>query len=178
MTSLRLITGFCLTLTAPAAWASAEYDASSLWLEQGVFCAVPIVDEMPAPGTAAGKIELFEGVPEFQWVTNEVPAVENISFGIKTEALDGRVYDNVILTLTHPEFRDSGINVQRYVTSLGGNGTSINAYSFDTLEEMEPGIWTFSATRDGELVYRASFRVVPPALSPEIAAACGGLPLS
>lgn len=167
-----------MAFTAGPALAEAEYNADALWLQQGVFCSVPIVDEMPAPGTAAGKIELFEGIPEFQWITNEVPAVENLSFGIKTEALDGRIYDNVILTLTHPMFRDSGIDVQSYVTNLGGNGLSINAYSFDTLEEMEPGIWTFSATRDGELIYRASFRVVPPALSPEIAAACGGLPLS
>ena len=66
MTLLRFATPFLMCLAAPAAWANAEYDASALWLEQGVFCAVPIVDEMPAPGTAAGKIELFEGIPEFQ----------------------------------------------------------------------------------------------------------------
>lgn len=168
-----------LLLFLPAASrAEVLYDPSRFGLEQGVFCDVPSVGELAAPGTAAGKIELFAEVPEFQWQTAVVPAVPNVSFGIKTEALDGALYDDVILTLTHPPFTESGVNEQAYVTELGGFGTSINAYTFDTPEERVTGIWTFRAVRAGEVLYEARFTVVPRHMAPDIAATCEGMPIS
>ncbi|MHA6326879.1 DUF3859 domain-containing protein [Roseivivax sp. CAU 1753] len=167
-----------LMLCPVFAQAQALYDPSKLALEQGVFCDVDAVGEIDAPGTAAGKIELFETIPDFLWQTNVVPAVPNVSFGIKTDALDGSVYDDVILTLTHPPFLDSGIAEQAYVTELGGRGTSLNAYTFDLPEERVPGEWVFRAIRAGEVLYEARFTVVPRHMAPDIAATCEGIPLS
>lgn len=177
---MRLIALVLLPLGASVARAEAvaDYDPYRFLLTQGVFCEVPTTGEIAAPGTVAGRIELFEEVPDFQWLTNVVPAVPGLSFGIRTEALDGTVYDGVVLTLTHPAFSDSGATAQSYVTMLGGASTSINAYTFDTREELVTGTWSFTATRNGEMLYTAIFEVVPPDAVPEIAGACGGMPIS
>ncbi|SFQ46920.1 protein of unknown function [Roseivivax halotolerans] len=167
-----------LCLIASPAFSEVDYDPAQFAVEQGVFCDVPSVGEMEAPGTVAGKIELFETIPEFQWQTNVVPAVPDVSFGIKTESLDGAAYPGVVLTLTHPPFTETGTTRQAYVTSLGGTGTSINAYTFDVPEEQVPGLWTFRAEQNGEVLYEARFRVVTAAEAPEIAAMCEGIPLS
>ncbi len=167
-----------LALAGPASAEALTYDPGKLALEQGVFCDVLSVGEIDAPGTAAGKIELFEEVPKFQWRTDVVPAVPNVSFGIKSQAIDGRFYDDVLLTLIHPPFLGSGVTEQAYVTDLGGPATSINAYTFDLPEEQVTGEWIFRAIRDDEVLYEARFTVVPRSMAPEIAAACEGMPLS
>lgn len=170
----------CLSLAPLPAPLAAEvaYDPARFAIELGVFCDVPSVGEVEAPGTAAGKIELFDAMPEFQWRTDVVPAVPDVSFGVKSSAIDGQLYDGVILSLEHPPFRESGHTRQAYVTELGGSSTSINAYTFDLPEERVPGLWIIRAEREGELLYEARFQVVPAELAPEIAAVCGGLPLS
>lgn len=173
------LTSVLLFVSATASLAdAARYDADRFAITQGVFCEVPSSGRVEAPGTVAGHIELFAETPEFQWLTNVVPAVPGLSFGVKTEARDGMVYDGVVLTLTHPQFTESGATAQSYVTMLGGASTSINAYTFDTPEELATGTWSFTATRNGEMLYSALFEVVEPAAAPEIASACGGMPLS
>lgn len=157
---------------------TARYDAKLFELNQGIFCEVPTTGSAPAPGTVAGQIELFETVPDFRWLGTRVPAVPGISFGVKTLALNARLYAGVVLELSHPAFRDSGATHQSYVTALGGADTSINAYTFDNSEELVTGTWTFTARQGEEVLYSARFQVVPPAAEPEIAAACGGMPIS
>lgn len=152
--------------------ASLTFDPSRFLLEQGVFCDQPNVGSVDAPDTVAGVVELFAETPEFQWFTKQVPAVPGISFGIRTRALDGAYYPGVTITLTHPPFAESGATRQSYVSQLGGDGVSINAYTFDEPEEMARGTWTFTATQAGRVLYRAEFEVVSPAAQPHIAAAC------
>lgn len=167
-----------LLLAGPALAEPEGTDPGLFEITQGVFCEVPSSGRIEAPGTVAGHIELFSETPDFEWETSVVPAVLGLSFGVKTKARDGMVYDGVVLTLTHPQFAASGATAQSYVTMLGGASTSINAYTFDTGEELATGTWSFTATRNGELLYSALFEVVPAAAAPEIAAACGGLPTS
>ena len=81
----------CLALLAPVATSAQpadplDYDADRIEAVQGVFCEVPTTGQTEAPGTVAGHIELFERIPEFQWLTHVVPAVPGLSFGVKTEA--------------------------------------------------------------------------------------------
>ncbi|MHA6346263.1 DUF3859 domain-containing protein [Roseivivax sp. CAU 1761] len=167
-----------LAATGRAAAGSAEFDPLRFDLQQGIFCEVRTDGRAPAPDTVAGEIELFSEIPDFQWLGARVPAVPGISFGVRTEARDARIYSGVTMRLTHPAFRRSGATEQSYVTSLGGAGVSINAYTFDTAEELALGIWTFTARHGDEVLYHAQFEVVPPAAEPRIAAACGGMPLS
>ena len=155
-----------------------RFDEERFRAVQGVFCEVPSEGELEAPGTVAGRIELFSVVPEFQWRTHVVPAVDGISFGIKTQAVRGLILDGVTITLTHPPFRESGATRQSYVTMIGGASESINAYTFDTEEERVTGTWTFTAEQNGDEIYSARFEVVPPAQAPEIAGACGSVPMS
>lgn len=158
--------------------ATTRFDSALISLTQGVFCEVPSVGSIPAPGTVAGKIDLYDAIPDFQWNSARVPAVLGLSFGIKTQTGDGQLLQGVVITLTHPAFRDTGATQQTYVTALGGSGPSINAYTFDLPEEMVQGTWTFTATLDGREVYQAAFEVVSPREEPQIASSCGVAPMS
>lgn len=159
-----------LRAEAPRAWA----DPERLRISYGAFCQMPSVGEAPAEDTLARKIDLIDGVPEIRWRTDVVPAAPGISFGILSAADDGRVYDPVRIELTHPPFPGTGTTRQTYLTRLGGDGPSVNAYSFDLPEEMVPGPWTFRAIHDDGLLYEVTFQVVPAGARPDIAGACDG----
>ena len=140
----------------------------------GAFCQQVSVGEMPAPGTAAQKIDLIPGTPDIRWPGPQVPATPGISFGIRTETLDGVALSPVLIEVTHPPFLRSGVTRQSYVTGLGGDGASINAYSFDTAEELVTVTWTFRAYHDGKTLYEVQFNVVPADALPHIAGGCDG----
>lgn len=175
---LRLLALLALTSPAFAESATARFDSGLLSLTQGVFCEVDSIGAIDAPGTVAGKIELYDSVPEFQWLSARVPAVQGLSFGIRTNTRNGLLLDGVVITLTHPAFTVSGATRQTYVTALGGPGPSINAYTFDVSEEMVQGTWTFTAEQNGREIYQAKFEVVSPLAEPEIANSCGFTPMS
>ncbi|MEX0337472.1 MAG: DUF3859 domain-containing protein, partial [Arenibacterium sp.] len=146
--------------------AEAKFDASRLVVNFGAFCQMRPVDEMPAPDTHASKIDLLPETPVIRWPTNVIPAMPGVSFGVRTEAPQGQVYYPVLIELTHPPFKNSGVTRQSYLTELGGEDPSINAYSFDLFEEMVHGRWTFRAYHNGETLYEVAFDVVDPALAP------------
>ena len=95
-----------------------------------------------------------------------------VSFGVRTETGGAQFYP-VTIEVTHPPFIGSGMTRQSYVTTLGGNDASINAYSFDLNEEMVPGTWTIRALFDGAVLYEVSFDVVRPGDAPWIGRDCG-----
>ncbi|MDU8911725.1 DUF3859 domain-containing protein [Aestuariicoccus sp. MJ-SS9] len=175
---MRFVFAFLLLLPAAALAAPAEFDPARVDVTQGAFCEVPSVESRDAPDTAAGKIDLYASTPEFMWLTARVPAVHGITFGVRTRILDGRILNGAVVTLTHPPFKGTGVTRQSYLTSIGGGGVSINAYTFDLPEELVTGTWRFEVSHQGRTVYTAAFEVVPARAMPEIAGACGGLPLS
>lgn len=156
---------------------SAEHDPR-LSIAHGAFCQIRSIGQVDAPGTVAEKIELLPDAPAIQWLTHQVPALPGVSFGVRSLAPDGTEFYPVLIELTHPPFHGSGATQQRYVTELGGVEPSINAYSFDTLDELVPGTWTFRAWHDGALLYRVTFDVLPAHLLPGIGRDCLGGPLS
>lgn len=161
-------------LVAPGlAFARAEYDADRLLITFGAFCQQDAVDEVPAPDTYSATVELLPEVPHILWPTHRIPALPGLSFGIRSEGLDDEVFYPVLIELVHPPFIGTDVTRQSYVTELGGEGPSINAYSFDIPEELVTGIWTFRAILDGEVLYFVEFEVVDPALAPSIGAGCG-----
>lgn len=162
-----------LPLAAQARNDAAVYDAEVISITYGAFCQQQSVGEVPAPDTAAEKIDLLPGAPEIRWQTNRIPATPGISFGIRTQTAGDAVYSPVLIEVTHPPFAGSGTTRQSYVTQLGGEGASINAYSFDLREEMVTGPWTFRAWHNGKPLYEVRFEVVPPDMAPEIGAECG-----
>jgi hypothetical protein len=67
------------------------------------------------------------------------------------------VHDPVTITVTHPPFPDSGIEVERWTTRLGWEEFNLTGFSFDVPEELVLGTWTFEAHVGARVVPR-SFR--------------------
>ena len=166
---ILLVAFFPIRLTAEA-----KFDPTRLLVEFGAFCQMRAVDEMPAPDTHASKIDLLPETPEIKWPTNVIPAMPGVSFGVRTEAPQGQTYYPVLIELTHPPFKNSGVTRQSYVSELGGEDASIHAYSFDLFEEMVHGRWTFRAYHNGETLYEVAFDVVDPSLVPGVGRDCKG----
>ena len=146
--------------------------------DYGAFCQQRSVGEVEAPGTAAAKVDLLPDVPVIQWPTQRIPLLPGVSFGVRSETPNDITYDPVLIELIHPPFTLSGIKRQSYLTTLGGEGGSINAYSFDLLEEMVPGAWTIRALHNGVTLYEVTFDIVDPALAPGIGMDCEGQNIS
>lgn len=140
----------------------------------GAFCQVASVDSVAAPDAHGEKIELLPNVPVIRWPGTRVPALPGVSFGVRSITASGEVLSPVLIELFHPPFTASGRTEQRYVTTLGGAEPSINAYSFDSLEELVTGTWTLRAWHDGVLLYDVPFDVVPPEFAPGIGRDCAG----
>ncbi len=151
---------------------------SRLHVTFGSYCQIRSVDEMAAPEAHGEKIDLLPHTPDIRWPGTRVPAMPGLSFGVRSETPSGVDLSPVLIELFHPPFTKSGRTVQRYVTSLGGDEPSINAYSFDTIEELVIGRWTFRAWLDGALLYEVPFDVVPPRMAPNIGRDCAGEQIS
>ncbi len=147
-------------------------DTAQMTVTQGIFCEIDSVATMEAPGTAAGHIELYDRTPEFQWLGSVVPTVPGLSFGVRVDTEGALSFGDTVITLTHPPLKGTDITEQTYVTTLGGDGPSVNAYTFDLPEELVTGVWTFTASQNGRELYRAQFNVVPASQAPQIAAGC------
>ena len=153
--------------------AQATFDADVIEVTYGAFCQQDTVGDVPAPDTAAEQVDLLPSTPDIRWVTHRVPALPGISFGVRTKTKGARRYEPVLIELMHPPFVGSGLTRQSYITVLGGDGASINAYSFDTVEELVEGAWTFRALHNGQVLYEVRFQVVAPELAPDIGRDCG-----
>jgi hypothetical protein len=147
-------------------------------LSYGVYCAEAPVELEQAPGTASGVVNIVPNVPDFLAETTLVPAEIGMAFGVVVELRDGLVHDPADVTITHPPYPDSGITVERWATAMDGDSPSLVGFSFETEAELVTGPWTFEAAHDGVLLFRVTFEVVPPALLPGLAAACGAAVLS
>lgn len=160
-----------LLLMASPALADLTVNTDRITATAGVYCAIHAVGQSDAPGTDMGQIDLLPDIPTFEWDTMTVPAKLGISFGIITQAPEDTPYGEVIIKLTHPPFAETGTTEQIYTTEMVGPG--INAYSFDLPREVVTGDWTFTAIWQDEVMYKATFTVVPADIMPHIAYACG-----
>lgn len=142
-------------------------------MEAGVICAPETTGELEAPGTIAGTTHLIAEEPPFIAVTRRVPAVLGVGFGIKSRSIAPTGLDGVLMTVTHPPMGDGGVTTQTFETVIRGNDPSLTFYQFDFDYELLPGVWQLQATLDDEVLYRASFEVLPPEMVPELAQACG-----
>jgi hypothetical protein len=147
-------------------------------LVHGVYCAEGPIELQDAPDTAAGVVNIVPGLPEMRAVTTLVPAQIGIGFGLVVEAREGLFLDPAIVTITHPPYPDTGIEVERWITSIDGEGAGLIGFSFEIESELVLGRWTIEAEHQGELVLRIDFEVVPPALVPDLAQGCSGAILS
>lgn len=144
----------------------------------GIYCAEAPIDLEEAPGTAAGVVNLVSDLPEMRAIATRVPARLGIGFGLLVELKDGLIHDPLSITLTHPPYPDSGIEVETWQSAVDEISPGLIGFSFEQPSELVVGAWTFEAVHDGEVVFRVTFDVVPPALAPDLAGSCEGAFLS
>lgn len=142
-------------------------------VEAGVICAPETTGELAAPGTIAGTTHLIAEEPPFIAVTRSVPAVLGVGFGIKSRSVDIMGLDGVTMTVTHPPMGDNAVTTQTFETVIRGTDPSLTFYQFDFDYELLPGTWQMQASAGDQVLYRATFEVLPPELVPELAQACG-----
>jgi hypothetical protein len=147
-------------------------------LDHGVYCAEAPIDLEEAPDTAAGVVNIVEALPEMRAVTTLVPAQIGVGFGVLVTPQPGLTLDPVQITITHPPYPDSGIEVERWITGFAGDGPALVGFSFELASELVTGPWRFEAHYDDVLLFDIRFEVVPPALLPELSQGCAGAILS
>jgi hypothetical protein len=138
----------------------------------GVYCAQEPVRTEVAPETASGVINIVPDLPDIRFAQTVVPAALDIGFGVLSRAPEGVVHDTVTITVTHPPFPDSGIEVERWVTRIGPEEFSLTGFSFDVPEELVTGTWTFEAHAGERELFHIAFEVVPPEMAAPVIAAC------
>jgi hypothetical protein len=141
-------------------------------LVYGIYCAEEPIRTEEAPETASGVINIVPGLPRIRFAQQVVPAALDIGFGVLSRAPDGMVHDEVTITVTHPPFPGSGIEVERWTTRLGWEEFNLTGFSFDMPEELVTGPWTFTATAQGRELFHVAFEVVPPELAAPVLAEC------
>jgi len=173
----RIIPGILFALGLPA-WAfaqallpDAQTDAIAA-LEAGVICTPVATGEIPAPGTIAGVTQIITVEPPFAAITRRVPAVLGVGFGVKSQSSLPDGLSGVFISVTHPPMGDEGITTQSFETSIRGTDPSLTFYQFDFEYELVPGFWQFEATKDGDLLFRTTFEVLPPNAVRELAELC------
>lgn len=148
------------------------------YFEAGVLCAPTTSDSRTAPDTIAGQTHIVDGTPPFVSNGRVVPAILGIGFGSLAGMASDSGLEGVTISFTHPPFDGHTARKQSFQSYIGpADDPSITYYQFDHPYELALGEWVMSAAHDGEVFYRASFTVVPPAALPKLAAACGYLDL-
>ena len=143
-------------------------------LVYGLYCAQDPERHDPAPETASGVINIVPVIPDFQFRQKLVPAEVGIGFGVLARAPLGVTFDPVTVTVTHPPYGDSGIEVEQWVTDIDA-GQNLMGFSFDHSHELVLGEWTFSATtQDGQELFHIAFEVVAPEFMPQVISTCFG----
>ncbi|MDG4649048.1 DUF3859 domain-containing protein [Roseibacterium sp. SDUM158017] len=138
----------------------------------GIYCAEDPVRTEDAPETASGVINIVPDLPRIRFAQNVVPAALDVGFGVLSRAPDGMTHDPVTITVTHPPFPGSGIEVERWTTRLGDGDFNLTGFSFDVPQELVTGTWTFSAHAGASELFHVVFEVVPPDMAAPVLAEC------
>lgn len=171
--ALALLLAISLPATAQQS-ANPRISPAIAQLVYGLYCAQEPEREDPAPDTASGVINIVPLIPDFQFRQKIVPAEIGIGFGVLASAPPGVLHDPVTVTVTHPPYLDSGIEVEQWVTDIDA-GQNLMGFSFDHATELVLGEWTFSAhSASGEELYFISFEVVEPSFMPQVINTCFG----
>ncbi|MBY4894615.1 DUF3859 domain-containing protein [Rhodobacteraceae bacterium N5(2021)] len=174
--ALCLLTLCLMLLPPPSTAQEANPRVSPLLAElvYGLYCAQEPDRRDPAPGTASGVINMVPMIPDFQFRQKLVPAEIGIGFGVLATAPPDVLHDPVTVTVTHPPYPDSGIEVEQWITDVD-DGQNLMGFSFDHAHELVLGEWTFTAhTLAGEELFHIAFEVIAPELMPQVISTCFG----
>ncbi len=156
-----------LTLAFAGTFAAAEdniYTNPDLvdGFEYGLVCDTRVVGTTAAPDTDMGEINIIAGNIEFSTHGTLVPAIPDLSFGMKVSAAGDTQLDDITFRVTHPPHIGTGTTQQSWEGFIEANRLSAQLYSFDQPSELVTGIWTFEAYQGDTLIYRIPFTVIHP----------------
>jgi hypothetical protein len=109
----------------------------------GVYCAEEPIRTEDAPETASGVVNIVPDLPRDPVFPDGGARCARHRFRYPQPGTRGMVHDPVTITVTHPPFPDSGIEVERWTTRLGWESFNLTGFSFDVPEELVLGTWTF-----------------------------------
>lgn len=151
----RLIAPFLLTLAALPAGAQ-----SVRLVEAGIDCPdEAVVERVPAPGTAAGYVDIVEGLA-LDARGRRLPMEIGYGMGIATRLKGGLAPVAVTMTTTHPPMGPEGVTRQTYETTLVPGDDHLRVYRLDYDYELVPGRWTLGVEIDGTPQLSVAFEVV------------------
>lgn len=143
----------------------------------GLYCAAEPLRRDEAPGTASGRVNIVPALPEFPIRQLVVPAELGVGFGVLVR-LEEEAPRAATITVTHPPYADTGVSIEQWETELDGVDLSLNGFSFDGVNELLPGRWTFTASDGETVIYSIAFEVVRPSAAPNAAGICAGIVVS
>jgi hypothetical protein len=148
-------------------------------IEAGIVCPAERDGEMaPAPLTELGEIRLIDQDISFDLPDRAVPAIEDLSFGLRVGLPPGAAPVAGMVRVTHPPMGLRGVTEQMWPLTVEPGGDALNLFTFDLPYEFVLGPWRFAVVVEGEEVVSAEFRVGPEGINPRVDAVCLGNLLS
>ncbi|WP_108813515.1 DUF3859 domain-containing protein [Loktanella sp. Alg231-35] len=161
-----------LFLMPVSAFAEAETSETIASVEAGLICPPAGMATSPAPGTLAGTTHIIAEEPPFAALTQTVPAVLGLGFGIKSQSTDIDGLSDVLMVVEHPPMGSTQTTQQSFFTNISGIGPSLTFYQFDHNYELVLGTWKMIAFHGDEVLFSTQFEVVHPRSLPELAQLC------
>jgi hypothetical protein len=166
---MRCLAGLLLLSCATPVLAepAPPYAAPGISLDNyGIYCTVPSDEEIDAPNTVAGKVDLLPASPVFIYRQQQVPARLGVSFGVAM--ITPRDIPDMTIQTWFPgtETPDS------WESGTPANDSTVRGFTFDAPYELITGTWRMEAWEGGTLLYRVEFDVVPADTLPGIVTDC------
>ncbi|MGI3169287.1 DUF3859 domain-containing protein [Pseudooceanicola sp. C21-150M6] len=169
------LTGGALCLSTLSALAGTEFTAPVTSVRFGVICNhLPDGDEVTAPDTNAGKIRTGGNLPDFDIMTDQVPAMIGFAFGIEVETDPEAGAFAVEMRTQHPSFGEGYLETESWPSTMMPGGPKVRLFTFEFDYELAPGRWTFEIVKDGAVILRQDFDVLPELAARPILQQCPG----
>ncbi len=142
-------------------------------LTRGLICAPPEGGRRDAPETASGWIHVPDAPIEIRLEGTTAPALLGTGFGLRF-TLEGAAPIAIRYTVNHPPLPPEGVTRQSWESLVVPGLPEQVFFQFDVEEELQPGIWSFTAHSGAAELFHAAFTIVPPGEVPHLTAGCQG----
>lgn len=154
------LTGGALFCSASALAAETLIAPPILELEYGVICDYrPDGREVEAPDTNAGRIRKGGDPIIFDVLTDQVPGLLGVAFGIRMLASEEIGTKQVTMVTRHPSFGAEFKDVETWPSDITGGVYSARYFFFEFDYEVAPGPWAMEVWLEGEMIIRQTFDV-------------------
>ena len=129
-------------------------------IEFGVICDYrPQGQDIPAPDTNAGKVRRGGQPFSFDLLTDEVPGLLGVAFGIRLLARADMGDREVRMVTRHPSFGEGFRDVETWPSDLTGGVWSARYFYFEFPYELAAGPWIMEVWLEDEMIIRQEFTV-------------------